>query len=266
MLQIKNTLGGGKPEGLFAWKKCSVVLLDSITTKVRENYELGTATFDTTVYYSTSYTFDEATGIYTLVNPQSANLAYNGSGGAATVSMEKSTYYIWGSTSSDKIYTTNDGSTYKVGIRNVGGSVYLESTVTNEKYDIHSAKAEYTFLNYIVSDKETAYPDGGEKGGYWYERVSEVKAAFGSVSISNSPSDLVINHNLGVMPTKAWGFAMKGGSYSTAFYVDGTSAYVRYGTAHYNRDATVDASNISIPSGGGGTWVNAIHHWVVIAE
>ena len=124
----------------------------------------------------------------------------------------------------------------------------------------------YTFLDYIVSDKETAYPDGGEKGGYWYEKVVEVKVAFGSVSISNSPSDLVINHNLGVMPTKAWGFAMKGGSYSTAFYVDGTSAYVRYGSAHYNRDATVDASNISIPSGGGGTWVNAIHHWVVIAE
>ncbi len=31
----------------------------------------------------------------------------------------------------------------------------------------------YTFLDYIVSDKETAYPDGGEKGGYWYERVVE---------------------------------------------------------------------------------------------
>ncbi len=32
----------------------------------------------------------------------------------------------------------------------------------------------YTFLNYIVSDKETAYPDGGEKGGYWYERVNSI--------------------------------------------------------------------------------------------
>lgn len=124
------------------------------------------------------------------------------------------------------------------------------------------------FIDYIVSDDPNKYPSNGvHTDGYWYERVVEgVKTAFGSVSISNSPSDLVINHNLGVMPTKAWGFAMKGGSYSTAFYVDGTSAYVRYGTAHYNRDATVDASNISIPSGGGGTWVNAIHHWVVIAE
>ena len=25
------------------------------------------------------------------------------------------------------------------------------------------------FIDYVVSDKETAYPDGGEKGGYWYE-------------------------------------------------------------------------------------------------
>ena len=32
---------------------------------------------------------------------------------------------------------------------------------------------DHTFIDYVVSDKETAYPDGGEKGGYWYERVSE---------------------------------------------------------------------------------------------
>ena len=29
------------------------------------------------------------------------------------------------------------------------------------------------FIDYIVSDKETAYPDGGEKGGYWYEKVGD---------------------------------------------------------------------------------------------
>ena len=30
---------------------------------------------------------------------------------------------------------------------------------------------DHTFIDYIVSDKENAYPDGGEKNGYWYEKV-----------------------------------------------------------------------------------------------
>ena len=30
------------------------------------------------------------------------------------------------------------------------------------------------FLGYIVSDKENAYPDGGEKGGYYYEKVEVI--------------------------------------------------------------------------------------------
>ena len=32
MLQIKNTLGGGKPEGLYAWKKSEVVHVNGSAT------------------------------------------------------------------------------------------------------------------------------------------------------------------------------------------------------------------------------------------
>ena len=170
MLQIKNTLGGGKPEGLYVWKKSSVACIDSITTQTGKNYTLGNATSDTTVYYSTSYTFDETTGTYTLVNPKSATLQY-AQWSVYSVEMVKSNYYIWGSISSNEIYTTNASSTYNVYLKNSDGKVFLESDSANYKYDIHSAKIEYTFLDYVVSDKETAYPDGGEKGGYWYERV-----------------------------------------------------------------------------------------------
>lgn len=173
MLQIKNTLGGGKPEGLYAWKKSSVSYIDNITTIAGENYILGDAKSNTTVYYSNSYTIDEATGMYTLVNPQSTILEY-GRNSLYSVEMVKSNYYIWGSTSSNKIYNTNASSTYSVYIHNSKGSVYLyapTSSSNDYKYDIHSVKTEYTFLDYIVSDKETAYPDGGEKDGYYYEKV-----------------------------------------------------------------------------------------------
>ena len=201
MLQIKNTLGGGKPEGLYVWKKSSVACIDSITTQTGKNYTLGNATSDTTVYYSASYTLDETTGTYTLVNPKSATLQY-GRNSIYSVEMVKSNYYIWGSTSSNEIYTTNASSTYNVYLKNSDGKVFLESDSANYKYDIHSAKIEYTFIDYVVSDKENAYPDGGEKGGYWYER-SEVgaKVAYGTVTAASATS-LTITHGLGVKPDK----------------------------------------------------------------
>lgn len=57
------------------------------------------------------------------------------------------------------------------------------------------------FIDYVVSDKETAYPDGGEKGGYWYEKVSDVKITTGTLSVSRLTS-LTIEHGLSVKPTK----------------------------------------------------------------
>ena len=67
------------------------------------------------------------------------------------------------------------------------------------------------FLGYIVSDKETAYPDGGEKGGYWYEKVGEgitpemfgcSKMAVDTFTLtSRTPTkDYTISHSLGTIP------------------------------------------------------------------
>ena len=66
------------------------------------------------------------------------------------------------------------------------------------------------FIDYIVSDKETAYPDGGEKGGYWYEKVGDglTPEMFGCTKMAvdkytfASQTDLAtgIPHSLGVAP------------------------------------------------------------------
>ena len=208
MLQIKNTLGGGKPEGLYAWKKSSFSYIDNIITKANINYALGNAKSNTTVYYSKSYIIDEATGMYTLVNPKSATLQY-GRNSIYYVEMVKSNYYIWGSTSSNEIYTTNASSTYNVQIQNNKGSVLLYTPTSGDyKCDIHSVNIEYTFLGYIVSDKETAYPDGGEKGGYWYEKVVEfdvsslglTKYEIGSFILTSGVNTITVHHSLGIKP------------------------------------------------------------------
>ena len=69
----------------------------------------------------------------------------------------------------------------------------------------------YIFLDYIVSDKETAYPDGGEKGGYWYERVGDgltpemfgcTKMAVDTFTLTSTTvgSNYSISHSLGTKP------------------------------------------------------------------
>ena len=91
------------------------------------------------------------------------------------------------------------------GIHILGGSN------TTNHYLIIGYVPTYTFLDYIVSDKETAYPDGGEKGGYWYERVSEgitpemfgcTKMAVDKFTLSSrkSCSGYTISHSLDAIP------------------------------------------------------------------
>ena len=70
---------------------------------------------------------------------------------------------------------------------------------------------DHTFIDYVVSDKETAYPDGGEKGGYWYERVSEgitpemfgcTKMAVDTFTLTSGTivTNYTISHSLGEIP------------------------------------------------------------------
>lgn len=64
-----------------------------------------------------------------------------------------------------------------------GYSAYVGQELVEGKYKPHGLyvwkKYEYEsstvgdFVDYVVSDTETAYPDGGMQEGYWYEKVSE---------------------------------------------------------------------------------------------
>lgn len=73
------------------------------------------------------------------------------------------------------------------------------------KYDAKGG----TLLSYTVSDSETAYPDGGEKDGFWYERAREgiplppgyTKFAVDKVVYPSDKSGTVtMPHSLGVIP------------------------------------------------------------------
>ena len=68
--------------------------------------------------------------------------------------------------------------------------------------EIGSAE-KIAFVDFTVSDDPTAYPDGGEQGGYWYEKVVEGVAGidFGEVTLASTTTSVTVNHNLGVVPS-----------------------------------------------------------------
>lgn len=127
-------------------------------------------------YYTAHYKFDGSSWSSVGVLP------YNFSGGSAVVYDNK--INILGSVDSD---------------------YYTAHYLTIGYVDV------YTFLDYIVSDKETAYPDGGEKGGYYYEKVSEgitpemfgcTKMAVDTLILTAATqlSAYTVNHSLGEIP------------------------------------------------------------------
>ena len=84
-----------------------------------------------------------------------------------------------------------------------------DSNYRTAHYLVYGYVTTYTFLGYVVSDKETAYPDGGEKGGYWYEKVVEgidlsalgmTKCETGSFTLASDYYTVTFNHTLGIKP------------------------------------------------------------------
>ena len=59
-----------------------------------------------------------------------------------------------------------------------------------------------TFLDFVVSDNASAYPDGGTQGGYWYEKVVEGKAGidFGEITFTTYFRTVQFSHNLNAVP------------------------------------------------------------------
>lgn len=85
------------------------------------------------------------------------------------------------------------------------------------------------FIDYVVSDKETAYPDGSEKDGYYYEKVSDVKIASGSFT-ANGVTELEIYHGLGKIPNK---FIIYPVSASADYFTNANGLYIDDSGKHY---------------------------------
>ena len=60
-----------------------------------------------------------------------------------------------------------------------------------------------TFVDYVVDNNESKYPDGGTQDGYWYEKVVEGVAGidFGEVTLASTAASVTVSHKLGTVPS-----------------------------------------------------------------
>ena len=225
MLQIKNTLGGGKPEGMYVWKK-----YDCTPSIVVENPSF---TFPSYSAYSTDSLIATANNfnwvdlesrdfrdfvIGFVRDDDNSKAIYKNSSESVVIPVK--------SGSVETTFACPTGLDFDIGVwpynetqlkmqfsSNSNSSPIVGATFTFEGVKTLAPVKPNELIGYVVSDKETAYPDGGEKGGYWYERVGggltpeifgcskmavEDKTYSSNTSMYNSGNG--ITHSLGVAP------------------------------------------------------------------
>ena len=275
MLQIKNTLGGGKPEGMYVWRKYSTldILLEKYISTTEQKYAIFPYSSSNVLYKSSSYTFDKNTGIYTLVNPTSVR----GSTLQDGVHMYNGECFMLNANSGATMYKapTEASQAYGVTVFNSANSGFAIQTYGNYKrmpYYIYSneSRTERTFISCIVANDESAYPNGAvHTDGYYYAKVA---LAYGQISL-NSGETITIPHGLGSKPTLVIGYARvsNGTGCSVAFMYDGKTAEVTYADGYYlnvstDKTCTIDETNITIPCASSShLWDNTTYNWIAIS-
>lgn len=274
----KTNVGGGKKSGQYVWKKCrldeTLTTVISHTGPTPEGCNVYFLTENTVAYYSDYYQVNND-GTITLINATSISIAstsqiealQNAIAGKYIVASYNSPYSRYETTPTESgEYLIQVGS--DVGCTKGGGYISLYSGT----WTVYSGSIEKTLLEYIVSDDPTAYPDGGEKDGYWYEKVVECVAGidFGEVTLASTAARVTVSHNLGSVPS--WvaliskEFAIVGGYTSAningnAAY-SGSSASMRVASAANTLSAeeiTFAAYSSSYP------FAATVYYWIAIA-
>ena len=185
--------GGGKSSGLYVWAKynADIGLGESIN-----NIALANDGTSIDIYVKENLYIMEDGTIVVQGEPYST----------VSISSVVEDTCIGGMTPT-KYCIGVDGNVYSSPLSHIAGSV--DNCLANLVKVVKS-----TFIDFVVSDSPTAYPDGGEQGGYWYERMKEgitpemfgcTKMAIDTVTYSSDQSGdrwdgLRINHTLGTVP------------------------------------------------------------------
>ncbi|HBI2170533.1 TPA: hypothetical protein KZI03_000604 [Listeria monocytogenes] len=187
--------GSGKPEGAYVWKKCDKPPQGTVhLTQITDGTTPMTVQLSSDVVDLSTITAKSLVGLTLYVTVPTT------SSGIVTSSLpitSETTHTYAGNTYGISYDTTN----YQLKFTDLGWPMGTWKDITLSNIQ--------TVLDYVVSDDPTAYPDGGEHGGYWYEKFQLDPTLFGCTKYvvdtftfsTDTPSqNLSINHSLGEVP------------------------------------------------------------------
>ena len=203
----KCNTGGGKSSGLYVWKKLSSqggIFIEYVVSDNPNKYpndgEQGG------YYYET---VEDVTPEVTTQTPVIAQIAENL---GVTITTPSGT--------NKQILQGNNANLLNIKNNAKKEGLYVWKKLTAEGGD---------FIDFVVSDSETAYPDGAEQDGYWYE-LFDLKSFgidFGEVTLASKVTFVTVSHNLGVVPS--WVAlipkSLATTSSSSLFNINGKTAY-----------------------------------------
>ena len=159
--------------GLYAWKQYAIG--EKFTEKsskfsAKKVVDATTAGKELSVFYANAITRDAENGLFTLVSPKEWELNSNGTG--ATLAGD--TFFMFGTTTSNKVWSNPSSSSSSTVVRNDptnGATIEPASSALSVTTLEYVVEPDYTFLKYVTSDDESAFPDKAVLDEYYYERI-----------------------------------------------------------------------------------------------
>lgn len=227
-LPIKALVEAAARVGKYVWKRYEIPAPLAVASKSSSgNYIVITLDSSQDLSGVSEQSLDGATITLTETNGYEVNYTLKYNNGSKTADC------------SDDTYDTNYS--YSAGVLKLGALAYLFPNATCSDITM-PASSDYVF---VVSNSESAHPDGGTQDGYYYERVSEgipfpdgyTKFAVDKITPASDKEKISVNHSLGDLPriillTVAEDIPEP--SSSTRYYVD---KYVALN--HFSRESTI---------------------------
>ena len=158
--------------GKYAWRKYAISQVEeNRTSQIKTRYVADPDPKILKVYMSSSIETDEVNRTFTLVNPESWDLNFDGSG----LSISINSYFMFGKPSGSVVFKSGSYSSQRPGVyfTSSEGAVVepSHSTYPVTKYSFNYLTV-HTFEEYVVSDEETTYPANGDLEGFHYEQIT----------------------------------------------------------------------------------------------
>lgn len=275
LLNIKNN---AKKEGLYVWKKYANADERDDITAVQQNsgsnpinIKLSSPSIDLSTKdasYFVGMIFDDSSGVLEIKSSTSVT------------------------------YTLNDGTVSNITFTWNANTQIISLNASWSQVHTFTTRHKKLFSGYVVSDNVSAYPDGAEQGGCWYELFDpttliaaniregvDIWGVIGTVVegvsgidygtfkfTSSYKSNITVSHNLGVTPTHIIAittqFTVVGNSCCNVIYKGGVNGAIVYsgGWQMYTAGKTTANSNyITFYLSNSYFEPNATYYWIAIA-